>query len=229
MATKLILTCEHASNAAPKQYHNLIPKRVLATHRGYDIGTKAVYTYLKNHLTCYAQAAAYSRLLIEMNRSLNHPGLFSQWSSKLSENEKRQLIENLYIPYRNKIISTIKQALKKNLVIHIAVHSFTPVLHNIKRTTDIGLLYDPKKIAEKRFCQSWKHAIKANSDYVVKMNYPYKGTADGLTSYLNSVFPTNYIGIEIEINQKFAIKKQLAPLQHMLLKTLQSVISKMQI
>jgi hypothetical protein len=32
----------------------------------------------------------------------------------------------------------------------------------------------------------------------------YLGKADGFTTYLRKQFPESYIGIEIEINQKFA-------------------------
>jgi hypothetical protein len=37
----------------------------------------------------------------------------------------------------------------------------------------------------------------------VRFNYPYKGTSDGLTTTLRKKFGPQYVGIEIEINQKF--------------------------
>ncbi|MEO8932838.1 MAG: N-formylglutamate amidohydrolase, partial [Xanthomarina sp.] len=37
-----------------------------------------------------------------------------------------------------------------------------------------------------------------------RFNYPYLGKADGFTSYLRKQFPKNYLGIEIEVNQKFS-------------------------
>jgi hypothetical protein len=38
----------------------------------------------------------------------------------------------------------------------------------------------------------------------VRFNYPYLGKADGFTTFMRKQFPKNYIGIEIEVNQKFA-------------------------
>ena len=41
-------------------------------------------------------------------------------------------------------------------------------------------------------------------DFNVRHNYPYLGKMDGFTTYLRKKFPKNYVGIEIEINQKYA-------------------------
>ena len=37
----------------------------------------------------------------------------------------------------------------------------------------------------------------------VRRNYPYSGTADGLTTDLRAGFGPRYLGIEIEVNQRF--------------------------
>ena len=40
----------------------------------------------------------------------------------------------------------------------------------------------------------------------VRRNYPYAGWTDGLTTYLRTRFPPQrYVGIEIEINQRFVL------------------------
>ena len=36
-------------------------------------------------------------------------------------------------------------------VLHVAVHSFTPVLHGERRNADVGLLYDPARPRERAF------------------------------------------------------------------------------
>jgi hypothetical protein len=43
----------------------------------------------------------------------------------------------------------------------------------------------------------------------VRFNYPYLGKADGFTTFMRKQFPKNYIGIEIEVNQKFAANNTL--------------------
>ena len=42
-----------------------------------------------------------------------------------------------------------------------------------------------------------------NPELKIRFNYPYLGKADGFTTYLRKIFPENYIGIELEVNQKF--------------------------
>ena len=100
---------------------------------------------------------------------------------------------------------------RSGLVAHVAVHSFTPVLKGVVRETDIGLLYDPRRSIETDFCNLWKKNIgKLNGTLRVRMNYPFKGYNDGLTTGMRKNFNNNeYIGIELEINQKFLRKENL--------------------
>ena len=86
----------------------------------------------------------------------------------------------------------------------ISVHSFTPILNAVERNCYIGLLYDSLKANEKAFSQQFKkELLQQNKALKVRYNYPYLGKADGFTTYLRKQFPNNYIGIEIEVNQKF--------------------------
>jgi predicted N-formylglutamate amidohydrolase len=145
-----------------------------------------------------------SRLVIELNRSLHHKGLFSRFSQALSEAEKTKLIQQDYLPYRNKVqqkIATLIQA--GHTVLHLSVHSFTPELDGEKRNADIGLLYDPSRALEKPFCQIWKQVLnQLMPDWTVRLNYPYLGKADGFTTYLRKQFAEEkYLGIELETNQ----------------------------
>ena len=71
------------------------------------------------------------------------------------------------------------------------------------RDADIGFLYDPARRYERKFCREWRKKLVANKDlWRVRMNYPYRGTADGLTTYLRKKMKGTYLGIEVEINQK---------------------------
>jgi predicted N-formylglutamate amidohydrolase len=42
----------------------------------------------------------------------------------------------------------------------------------------------------------------ADPQLKIRSNYPYLGNADGFTTYLRKRFQKNYLGIELEINQK---------------------------
>lgn len=204
---KLVLTCEHCGNVIPKEYASLFKdnQAVLKTHRGFDLGTLDVFNMLKP-LSDYSKFNTISRLLIEFNRSLHHKHLFSEFSKTLSTIEKQHLINQYYLPYRNDVENMIKSYIEHGeTVIHLSVHSFTPILNNIERNCDIGLLYDSLSAIEKQFCKQLKREIKTlNPELNVRFNYPYLGKADGFTTYLRKLFPENFLGIELEINQKFS-------------------------
>ena len=141
-----------------------------------------------------------------MAHQKHHKNLFSEYSKNLSENEKKELILNYYLKYRNEVETEIKKYTKaNNKVIHLSVHSFTPILNTIERQCDIGLLFDSRKPLEKAFCVAFKKEIlKIDNTIKVRFNYPYLGKADGFTTYLRKQFLDGYCGIELEINQKFS-------------------------
>lgn len=203
---KLVLTCEHGGNVIPQKHQHLFHKKtVLQSHRGYDLGSLDVFHHLKP-LADASKFSEISRLLIELNRSLYHKNLFSEYSKTLSKIEKELLISDYYLVYRNEVESTIRKFIEaKQTVLHLSVHSFTPYL-NGERQCNIGLLYDSRKAEEKEFCKQFKkELLKKDNTLKVRFNYPYLGKADGFTTYLRKQFTKHYLGIELEINQKYAI------------------------
>lgn len=203
----LILTCEHGGNEIPDPYKFVFNKASaqLQTHRAYDLGALDVFEYLKD-LAQFSISSKTSRLLIELNRSLHHNNLFSEFTKSLKSEHQKEIIETHYLPYRNRVESEISKLIANDeFVLHLSIHSFTPILNSVERQCDIGLLYDSERHLEKEFSKALKLQLKIeNSDLNVRYNYPYLGKADGFTSYLRKQFPKHYIGIEIEINQKFS-------------------------
>lgn len=209
---KLVLTCEHGGNNIPKEYASLFEEKqtILKTHRGFDLGALDLFECLKP-LSDVSFSSTTSRLLIELNRSLHHNSLFSEVSKGLSKEEKAILTTSYYSTYRNEVENQIKEFMDAGeRVLHISVHSFTPILNEEIRNCDIGLLFDSRRTSEKQFSKNFKTSIlKTNPDYRVRFNYPYLGKFDGFTSYLRKVFPDNYMGIELEVNQKFSDNNQM--------------------
>lgn len=210
---KLVLTCEHAGNEIPKEYKELFKnkKEILKTHRGYDPGAHDVFKHLL-YLSDYNFFHPISRLLVEVNRSVGHPQLFSEFTEELPETEKKQVLEKFYYSYRHPVEKTISEILETgDKILHISVHSFTPKWNRKIRNADIGLLYDPSRKLEKEFCRNFKQQLLVLSPQLnVRYNYPYLGKADGFTTYLRKKFPENYLGIEVEINQKFEANNKMA-------------------
>ena len=203
-----ILSCEHASHHLPEAYTNLYTLTFRQTHRGYDRGAFDAFKALQASLNLWGVAGKYSRLLIDLNRSLESPGIFSLRSERLAQSQKQHIIDTIYKPYRNAVFNKVKEEVAKGRqVVHLSLHSFTPVLRGVKRTCDVGLLYDPARSFELQLCQRFFSALSLIPRLRVAYNQPYSGTEDGLTTYLRSHFSNEqYAGIEIEFNQRLLDK-----------------------
>ncbi|TWT58273.1 N-formylglutamate amidohydrolase [Thalassoglobus neptunius] len=202
----LIISCEHGGNEIPEEFrsHFSGAEEILETHRGLDLGALDIAKKIARALQAPIHFSTTSRLLIDLNRSPDHPDLFSQWSRRLTEPQKAKLITQNYANYRQKIETSIRERTILKRVIHLSIHSFTPVWNSVQRSTDIGLLFDPDRQFEVDACALWKKLIIAEfPELTVDDNRPYLGTDDGLTTYLRTQFSNSiYAGIELEINQK---------------------------
>ena len=214
----LILTCEHASNKLPAAFKKAVPAKVLKTHRAYDIGAVQVFRKLvkfaKPEFYCEGK---FSRLFVDLNRTITNKSAFSDCYEALEARDKaaaekaKAQATAYWTEYRTAIEKFVESALKpktqsaKNAtIVHLGIHSFTPVLNGKVRNADIGILYDPSRPQERAYAQVIKSEIKRLYPTMkVRFNYPYKGSSDGLTTTLRKKFGPRYVGIEIEINQKF--------------------------
>jgi len=202
----LIISCEHAVNTIPKRYQDLFApyQKLLESHRGIDFGALDIAKYLKDSFSCDFFHATTSRLLIDYNRSLHHPHCFSEITKNLSVQEKQKIISHYYLPYREQVIAKIDEFhSNKKPVLHLSIHSFTPIMNDQVRNADIGFLYDPQRPLEKNLAKKWQLSIKKQDPaYRVRLNYPYRGISDGFTSFLRQRYSAmDYLGIEIECNQ----------------------------
>jgi predicted N-formylglutamate amidohydrolase len=175
----------------------------LNSHHGYDRGALAVARKLSKRLSAPLIYSTTTRLLVDLNRSQHHPKLFSDLISACGEDIKQKITRRHYLPYHKKIDAFIMDGIsQRKQTLHFSIHSFTPVLNNEVRNADIGLLYNPGRPTEVKLAGQLRDYIKTHSDYRVRMNYPYLGKADGLTTILRKRYPDNkYCGIEIEMNQ----------------------------
>jgi predicted N-formylglutamate amidohydrolase len=61
-------------------------------------------------------------------------------------------------------------------------------------------LFDSKRKAERDLAVLWEKSMKElDQDLKIRFNYPYRGNADGFTTYLRKAFPENYYGFELEV------------------------------
>ncbi|MCC5795504.1 MAG: N-formylglutamate amidohydrolase [Chromatiales bacterium] len=193
----------------PARYRPLFRDRqdLLRTHQGLDLGALATARVLRRLLGAPLIAGRHTRLLVDLNRSRHHHQLFSLVTRDLPRAERQRIVDCYWQPYRDQVSASIEALLAEaGRVIHVSVHSFTPVISGERRECDIGLLYDPGRAKELATCRLWQQALHTRLPGLrVRRNYPYRGTADGLVTALRRQHdPRRYIGIELELNQQLA-------------------------
>ncbi len=198
---RLLLTCEHGGNRVPARYRDLFPRALLESHRGWDPGTLPFARQMARALRAPLIATTVTRLLVDANRSLGHP---RQFHEAVPAGERAPILARYYRPHRERVTAAVRRL---QPVLHLGLHSFTPVLDGESRDVDVGFLYDPARGRERAVARAWAAALRrARPDLRVRMNRPYRGTSDGLTTSLRALLPAaRYAGIELEVNQAFPL------------------------
>jgi len=180
----LLITCEHGGNQIPAEYAGLFDgqSQLLATHRGWDIGILPLARRLAAGLGAPLEAAEVSRLLVDLNRSLHNRTLFSEFTRDLPAPARQDLLRRYYHPFRQAVEQKVAARLAAGgRLLHLAVHSFTPVIRGTLRSADLGLLYDPASPGESAFCRQWQLALQQLAPQLrVRRNYPYRGCSDSV-------------------------------------------------
>jgi predicted N-formylglutamate amidohydrolase len=209
--TKLVLSCEHAGVRVPSRYKKLFKSRqwLLKTHRGSDPGAYDIAKALSRSLGLRLFANTYTRLLVDVNRTLDQETLFSTVTEGLSEAEKKKVLSQFYWPYRLGLSRYIRKVLKTSDVLHVSIHSFTPKMKGVSRSCEIGILF---KKSDRR-AALYAHALQKriweeNPKLKVRLNYPYDAEAGGISSAISEdlglKLSKSYSAIYIEVNQKVA-------------------------
>jgi len=214
-ALTLLISCEHGGNAIPPVLAPLFRdwRDLLASHRGFDLGALDTAMVLAQATGAPLFPATVSRLVVDLNRSIGHPHLFSEITKPLPRAKRREILDAYYFPHREAVTRAVAERIAAgDRVLHLASHSFTPSLGGVVRRCDVGLLYDPGRPAEKAFCLDFLHELAGlDRTLLLRRNAPYRGVADGLVTALRKRFGERYLGVELEVNQRFA-REGAAPL-----------------
>nr|WP_210302290.1 N-formylglutamate amidohydrolase [Rhodoblastus sphagnicola] len=151
-AQRLILLCDHASNALPSGYGDLgLSRAHLERHIAYDIGAAQVTRRLSALLDAGAALAGFSRLLIDPNRGEDDPTLVMRVSdgaiipgnAKVGPVEIASRVERFWRPYRRACVGLVEAALASDRVpVLLGIHSFTPTFKGRARPWSCGVLWD---------------------------------------------------------------------------------------
>ncbi|MBW2520285.1 MAG: N-formylglutamate amidohydrolase [Deltaproteobacteria bacterium] len=208
----LVISCEHAVNTIPHAFQKLFDGRegVLSTHRGFDPGALDLALYLADNLLAPCFTTLISRLLVDHNRSPQSHSLWSEFSDALPQEQKQKLLDSYYLPFRAMTGDWIHSRISRGCgIIHLSVHSFTPTYNGKIRDFDIGVLYVPSREKERDFGRAWQANIKAaRPDLKVRLNQPYRGTADcHQATYRHAYSTRQYLALELEVNQRLLNKQ----------------------
>lgn len=203
----VLVTAEHAGRAVPADYAELFRGRdaLLASHRGWDPGTGRLAETLAAALDAPSVLGGVTRLLVDLNRSAHNPKAFSEITRALPRADRAELLDHFHRPHWDQARSAVSGGIaERGRVLHLGVHSFTPVLDGEERRPDLALLYDPARPRERALATRWAEALaRALPERAVRRNNPYRGAADGMTTAFRRAFPGGrYAGIEIEVNQR---------------------------
>lgn len=207
----LLLTCEHASNRMPADLDRLgLPAAVLRQHVAWDPGALPVARLLARALDAPLLAGRWSRLVVDLNRSADHPRVIARRTlgrpipgNRLGRGQRRERLQRLWQPWRAAAAAAVAERIAgAGCCLHLSVHSFVERLGGVERRNDVGLLYDPGRRRERAVVDALVAGLQARG-ISVRRNFPYFGTTDGHTSQLRRRHPArHYLGIEVELNQR---------------------------
>ena len=179
-ASDFFLTCDHAGNLIPKRLGSLGVSPIdLARHIAWDVGAVGVARRLSARLDATLVTQTYSRLVIDCNRQPSRPDAMPEVSEAtpvpgnrdISSEERAARIDEIHRPYHETIVDLLDaRAAAGRRSVLIAVHSFTPVYHEVQRPWHIGLLYNRDPALA--FCL--KEVLAEEGELCVGDNEPYR-------------------------------------------------------
>ncbi len=151
-AASVLLVADHASNCIPRSLHNLgLEDWALEQHIAYDIGSLKLIEHLSQHLDAPGVVAGYSRLVVDLNRSLEDTSVMPEVSDQIpipgnqnmSATHRSQRVHEFYTPYRKTVDAMLHRFRERDVVpAFIAIHSFTPEMAGFSRPWHVGVLWD---------------------------------------------------------------------------------------
>ncbi len=202
----LIITCEHAGNLVPSPVRpSPDDTRWLTTHWGYDLGAAAAARELARLTESPLYMAGFSRLLCDTNRPWDDPacilttveGQPLAMNANLDRDERDRRRRTLYDPYHAAIDEALAlRTARREPLLLLSVHSFTPELGQHKREMELGVLFDDHRSLAERFA-----ATLTAAGYVTALNAPYSGKEGLIYSAAQHGTDHGVPYLEIEIRQ----------------------------
>ncbi len=189
-AARLLLLCDHASNAVPADVAGGdlgLSDAEMARHIAYDVGARGVTLELARRLDAPAILTRFSRLVIDPNRGEDDPTLVMRLydgtivpaNRSIGPAEIARRLAAYHRPYHAAIDAALDAAdAAGRAPALVAIHSFTPRLGGrAPRPWHVGVLWQH----DARLAAPLIARLRAEPDLCVGENQPYAGQLDGDT------------------------------------------------
>ncbi|MBB5687128.1 N-formylglutamate amidohydrolase [Sphingobium boeckii] len=200
-ASGLLIIADHASNVVPAGVDLGVPPAVMGQHMAVDVGTWDLAHRLAEKLDAPAVLATLSRLVVDLNREADAPGVVPLVSdgveiagnAALDADERGARIDLYWRPYHAEVARLIAHYSPAML---ISLHSFTPQLTtdpHQARPWEIGVLYNRDDRAARLAIPLLGAAGVATGD-----NLPYSGKILNATMNAHAeAAGLPYLGLEV--------------------------------
>ena len=172
---RIVCVADHASNYVPEDINLGIPSSLLEEHVAWDIGVEGIADRLARRHSIPAHIATVSRLVCDLHREEDHPGVVPMSSDghTIAGNigaDVEGRLSRFHRPYHQALGEWLEDA-RPALI--LSIHSFTPALQtkpDEERPWEVALLYNEDDRAA-------QHAIRLLRDegLTVGENEPYSG------------------------------------------------------
>lgn len=177
-ASDLVILCEHGGTAVPRQLAMLgLGPEHYTKHYAFDIGVRRIAMTLARQMDAVAVVANYSRLVVDLNRAVDHPTAFPvagegapvPGNVSMTDADRALRIAEVYDPFHAAVTRVVDERIARGRIPQIvAVHSYTPVFFGEKRPWDFGVLW----LQDNRMAIPLIDGFKARG-YNVGDNEPY--------------------------------------------------------
>jgi predicted N-formylglutamate amidohydrolase len=196
----ILVVCDHASNNVPPDIDLGIDASLLNQHIAYDIGVAEVAKFMVDLSGCAAYLAAYSRLVVDLNRYPDDASVVPPESdgvyiagNQLDTSGREERLNRYFHPYHRRLEDVLYRN-RPDLI--LSVHSFTPRLESKPhdhRPWEVGILYNEYETASNLAIDRLE-----GEGLIVGDQLPYSGKL--LNATMNRHAEANeipYVGIEI--------------------------------